>query len=82
MEGYGTLEQDLIRSVHYCACAKLGSSSTSTVRMKNGRPAITDGPFAETKEQIGGYHLIEVPAFDQGLRQSAKSGTGGKVHLA
>jgi hypothetical protein len=30
-----------------------------TVRVRNGKPAVTDGPFAETKEQLGGYFLID-----------------------
>ena len=37
------------------------SSKGSNVRLAGGKPRVTDGPFAETKEQIGGYFLIDVP---------------------
>lgn len=54
--------------------------SASTVRVRNGKTSITDGPFAETKEQIGGYFLIEVADLDHALRiverwPSARFGT-------
>ena len=47
------------------------ATAASTVRVRNGRLAITDGPFAETKEQIGGYFLIEADDFDEALRIAA-----------
>ena len=60
MRDYGELIGSLDRSGHHLASAKLQSSSTATtVRSKNGKLAVTDGPFAEAKEQLGGYHLIE-----------------------
>jgi hypothetical protein len=60
MGEYGRLIQDLKQSGRLLAGAKLDScASAVTVRERNGKPAITDGPFAETKEQLGGYHLIE-----------------------
>jgi len=37
------------------------SSRATTVRLTHGKPRISDGPFAESKEQIGGYYLIDVP---------------------
>jgi hypothetical protein len=60
MREYGELLQDLDKSGQHLASAKLQSSTTAaTVRGRNGKSAVTDGPFAETKEQLGGYHLIE-----------------------
>ena len=47
------------------------ATTASTVRVRNGRPSITDGPFAETKEQIGGYFLIEAVDYDEALRIAA-----------
>lgn len=44
------------------------ASRASTVRVRNGRSTITDGPFAETKEQLGGYFLIDVPDMQEALR--------------
>jgi hypothetical protein len=37
------------------------SASARTLRVRAGRPATTDGPFAETKEQLGGFYLVDVP---------------------
>src|SRR5262249_56045215 len=60
MEEYGTFVEYLKKGGHYVAGAKLDRSSHAvTVRRKNGRLAITDGPFTETKEQLGGYHVVE-----------------------
>lgn len=47
------------------------AKSASTVRIRNGKLSVTDGPFAETKEQIGGYFLIEAKDFDEALRIAA-----------
>ncbi|MGE3956138.1 MAG: YciI family protein [Vicinamibacterales bacterium] len=51
-----------------------------TVRVRQGRPAVTDGPFAETKEQLGGYFLFEAASFEEAVRiaegwPSARLGT-------
>jgi hypothetical protein len=60
MEEYGTFVEGLKKGGHYIAGAKLDRYSHAvTVRRNNGTPAITDGPFAETKEQLGGYHVVE-----------------------
>lgn len=60
MNEYGKLVQELKKNGQLLAGAQLDQSGTvATVREKNGRPLITDGPFAETKEQLGGYHLVE-----------------------
>jgi hypothetical protein len=60
MGEYGKLIDELITSGRLLAGAQLDPSANAvTVREKNGKPFITDGPFAETKEQLGGYHLIE-----------------------
>ncbi len=54
------------------AAYPLRSAATATVvRVRDGRTAITDGPFAETKEQLGGYFLIDVPDLDEALRIAA-----------
>lgn len=44
---------------------------SSIVRVRNGRTTVTDGPFVETKEQIGGFFLIDVPSRDEALRVAA-----------
>lgn len=43
------------------------SGTATTLRMKGGKTVITDGPFAETKEQVGGYSLIEAENLDEAI---------------
>lgn len=45
--------------------------TATTVRMRGGRPSITDGPFAETREQLAGFYLIEADNLDQALQIAA-----------
>jgi hypothetical protein len=46
--------------------------TATTVRVRNGKIRNSDGPFAETKEQLGGFYLIDVPNLDQALAWAAK----------
>jgi len=46
-------------------------SSAATLRVRDGRPLVTDGPFAELKEQIGGYYVLDCPDLDEALRRAA-----------
>lgn len=48
------------------------AATASTLRIRNGRLSVTDGPFAETKEQIGGYFLIEADDLDEAIRIAAR----------
>jgi hypothetical protein len=48
------------------------ASTASTVRIRSGKLSITDGPFAETKEQIGGFFLIEANDFNEAIEVAAK----------
>lgn len=47
------------------------SSSASTVRRGEGEPLVTDGPFADTKEALGGFYVIDAPDLDVALRLAA-----------
>lgn len=70
-----TLEyvDSLRASGHLIDTRPLQSASTaSTVRIRNGNASVTDGPFAETREQIGGYFLIEAGDFDEAIQIAAK----------
>jgi hypothetical protein len=49
------------------------TAAATTVRVRNGKSLTTHGPFAETKEQLGGAYLIEVPNLDEALAWAAKS---------
>lgn len=52
----------------YIASSPLDSVSTATcLRVRNGKRQITDGPFAETTEQLGGYYIIDVENLDEAL---------------
>jgi hypothetical protein len=51
------------------------TSSATTVRMANGKPQVQDGPYADTKEQLGGFHIIDVPDLDAAISWAARSPT-------
>jgi hypothetical protein len=47
-------------------------ATASTVRIRNGKVAVTDGPFAETREQLGGYYMIEAKNLDEATAVAAR----------
>ena len=47
-------------------------SSATTVRVRNGKTTTTDGPFAETKEQLGGFYLVDAKDLDEAIAIAAK----------
>jgi hypothetical protein len=59
------------------------TSATTSVRTRNGKRMVTDGPFAETREQIGGYWLIDVKDLDAAIDIAARipSGPTGVVEI-
>ena len=60
-------------SGHYIGANPLQPTQTATtVRVRNGKVSTTDGPFAETKEQLGGYFLIEATDLDDAIQVAAK----------
>lgn len=62
------LTQDLNASGHYIYAGPLHPTSTATsVRVREGKRLVTDGPFAETREQLGGYYLIEARDLDEAM---------------
>jgi hypothetical protein len=63
------LAQDLQSSGHHLDASPLHPTSmATTVRVRNGRRLVTDGPFAETHEQLGGYFLVEAANLDEAIR--------------
>jgi len=48
------------------------TSDATTVRIRNGETLVTDGPFAETKEQLGGYYVVDCENIDEALAYAAK----------
>jgi len=62
------LSQDLNTSGHYLQASPLHPVATATsVRVREGRRLVTDGPFAETREQLGGFYLIEAGDLDEAI---------------
>ena len=60
---------ELSASGQYLAANPLQPTSTATsVRVREGKSIVTDGPFAETREHLGGYFLIDAPNLDQAIR--------------
>jgi hypothetical protein len=49
-----------------------GSSSATTVRVANGKSQVLDGPYAESKEQLGGYYILDVPDLDAAISWAAR----------
>jgi hypothetical protein len=67
------LTQELNATGQYLSANPLQSISTATsVRVRNGKRFVTDGPFAETREQLGGYFLIEAKNLDDALDVAAR----------
>jgi len=65
--------ESLRASGHYVAAEALQPAETATaVRVRAGKVAVTDGPFAETKEQLAGFYLIEASDLDEALRVAAE----------
>jgi hypothetical protein len=63
----------------YLAAAPLHPSSMATsVRVRDGKPLLTDGPFAETREQLGGYFLIDARDLDEAIGIAARIPAGGR----
>jgi hypothetical protein len=60
---------ELRRSGHYIASDALEYvQAATTIRVRNGKVSITDGPFAETKEQLGGFYIIEARDLNDAIR--------------
>ncbi len=63
---YGEFTKSIIGSGHFKAGDALQPVATATtVRVRNGKQLVTDGPFAETREQLGGYYLVEAKDLDE-----------------
>jgi hypothetical protein len=72
-EAHGAYSEALKKVGAYVGGAELKPVSTATsIRFGNGKPKTVDGPFAETKEQLGGYYVIEVDNLEQALEWAEK----------
>lgn len=65
--------QAMIKAGIYVTGDRLrGVTTATTVRVGDGRTHVVDGPYAEAKEQLGGYHVIDVPDLDAALQWAAR----------
>src|ERR1700721_389101 len=70
---YADFTKSIVQAGNFKAADRLKPvSSASTVRVRNGKTMITDGPFAETREQLGGYYLIEAKNLDEATAIAAR----------
>jgi hypothetical protein len=73
MAEFGAFTQSIIDSKNYVGGNRLHDiAKATTVRVRDGKTLVTDGPFAETKEQLGGYYLIEAPDLDEATAIAAR----------
>jgi hypothetical protein len=81
---YGAFTQALMQAGVMQGGSELKPVATATtVRVRAGKTLTMDGPFAETKEQLGGYYLIDVPDLDQAIHWAAKipSALAGSIEI-
>ena len=70
---YGAFTQGIVQSGHFKAGDALQAvANATTVRVREGKTITTDGPFAETREQLGGYYLIEAKDLDEATAIAAR----------
>jgi hypothetical protein len=70
---YGAFTQSIIQSGNFKAGDGLQPTTTATtVRVRDGKTLTTDGPFAETREQLGGYYLVEAKDLDTAVAMAAR----------
>jgi hypothetical protein len=81
MANYRQFSEQIKASGHYVSGSQLAPTSSATsVRIRNGKRVVTDGPFAETREQLGGYYLVDARNLDEAIAlaervPSARTGT-------
>jgi len=81
---YREFGESIKSSGHHLAGYRLHPTSmATTIRSRNGKISTTDGPFAETKEQLGGYYIIDVPDLDEAVKWAARcpAAQGGSIEV-
>jgi hypothetical protein len=73
MAEYNAFTEDVMKAgVRLSGYALHPTGTATTVRVRSGKTVTTDGPFAETKEQLGGYYLIDCKDLDEAIKTAAK----------
>lgn len=84
MGEYGAFTDSIVKSGNYKAGEPLEpTSAATTVRVRGGKTQVTDGPFAETREQLGGFYWIEAPNLDEAIKIAARipSARSGSIEV-
>ena len=84
MAGYGTLNGELRTQGRLVRGDELAPTTTATtVQVRKGETLVSDGPFAETKEVLGGYYLIDAESLDEAIEWAAKipDAHDGKIEI-
>lgn len=70
---YVDFTQEIKRSGHFVGANRLlPAAAATTVRVREGRVSTTDGPFAETREQLGGYYVIEARDLNEAIQVASR----------
>ena len=83
-QGYMAFTKDIVdRGMQQAGEALQPTSTATTVRVKNGETVTTDGPFAETKEQLGGFYIVECKDLDEAIEVAARipDARGGSIEV-
>jgi hypothetical protein len=79
MQGHQAVMEGTMKAGIFRAADPLHPTSTATtIRVQNGKPITTDGPFAETKEQLGGYYILDCKDLDEAISWASKIPTACK----
>jgi hypothetical protein len=84
MKGYGDFTETVKAEGKFISGEALqGVETASTVSVRNGKTETIDGPFAETKEQLGGYYLLECADLDEAIKYATKIPTAeyGRIEV-
>lgn len=70
---YTEFTEDIRRSGHFIDCNRLlPPGAATTIRVRNGKISATDGPWVETKEQLGGYYVLEARDLNEAIQVAAR----------
>src|SRR3954452_23019421 len=72
LQGYASLSKEMHDSGAFVAGEGLQLDTATTVSVKDGERLVTDGPFAETREQLGGFYLLDCKDLDEAISWASK----------
>jgi hypothetical protein len=84
IEAYGKFTEKVKQSGQLQSSGRLqATTNATTVRLRDGKRLVTDGPFAETREQLGGYYLVDAKNLDEAIELAAQipSARAGSIEV-